>query len=334
MHKYILLGFIFISHLSFSQTNDSIRTFIDKSFDFIETNSINTANIGSIKSWLYAESEKLTSTDSLAPLYEEVFKRLNDYHGNLKYKGKTYGWQAPLNIENTYVKNRLKNAKSVVSTVLNGEFGYIRIPGNNDFAFKKVDSIASDIVAHINKVNATEIKGWIIDLRFNTGGNMYPILLGLKDFIGDDLVFGGFRNSKDEPSGKWEIIDSRMLIDGMQLTPTCSVASTIPVTVPLVILTSAYTASAGEMAAIALMGRPNTTVIGEKTANYTTAVQGFKINAYAGINLSTDYVVDRNNKVYKSSIVPDVEVIGGDDLENMLKDDKINKALELFRRQP
>lgn len=44
--------------------------------------------------------------------------------------------------------------------------------------------------------------------------------------------------------------------------------------------------------------------------------------------------MDRNNKVYKSSIVPDVEVIGGDDLENMLKDDKINKALELFRRQP
>lgn len=333
MNKYILLGFIFISHLSFSQTNDGIKTFIDKSFDLIESNSINARNIDSIKSWLYAESEKLTSIDDVVPLYEEVFKQLNDHHGNLKYKGKTYGWHVPLKIENTYIKNRLQNEKSAVSAVLNGEFGYIRIPGNNDFAFRKVDSIASDIVAHINKVNSTEIKGWIIDLRFNTGGNMYPILLGLKDFIGDEVVFGGFRNSKDEPSGKWEITDSKMLIDGIELTQTSHVDTSISITTPLVILTSTYTASAGEMTAISLIGRPYTTIIGEPTANYTTAVQGFKINEYAGINLSTDYVVDRNNKVYKSSIVPDIEVIGGDDLDNMLKDEKINRALEFFRRQ-
>lgn len=333
MHKYILLGSILISHLSFSQTNDSIRTFIEKSFDLIESNSINTQNIDSIKSWLYTESQKFTSMDDIAPLYEEVFKRLNDHHGNLKYKGKTYGWHVPLKIENTYIKSRLKNEKSVVSTVLNGEFGYIRIPGNNDFAFKKVDSIASDIVAHINMVNSAEIKGWIIDLRLNTGGNMYPILLGLKDFIGDEVVFGGFRNSKDESSGKWEITDSKMLIDGIELTQKSHVDRPIPITTPLVILTSACTASAGELTAISLIGRPYTTIIGEPTANYTTAVQGFKINEYAGINLSTDYVADRNNKVYKSSIVPDLEVIGGDDLGDMLKDEKINRALEFLRRQ-
>ncbi|NGM66025.1 S41 family peptidase [Sphingobacterium sp. SGR-19] len=220
----------------------------------------------------------------------------------------------------------------MVSTVLKGEFGYIRIPGNNDFAFRKVDSIASDIVTHINKVNSAEIKGWIIDLRFNTGGNMYPILLGLKDFIGDEVVFGGFRNAKDEPSGKWEIRDSKMLIDGIELTQKSQVDRPISSSTPLVILTSTYTASAGEMTAISLIGRPYATIIGEPTANYTTAVQGFKINEYAGINLSTDYVVDRNNKVYKSNIVPDIEVIGGDDLDNLLRDEKINKALEFLIR--
>jgi len=107
--------------------------------------------------------------------------------------------------------------KSVVSQVIDKNIGYIRIPGNNDFAFKMVDSIANDITNHINKVNSAKIKG-IIDLRINTGGNMYPILLGLKEFIGsDNIVFGGFRNSKEESSGQWEIKDGKTMIDGIEL---------------------------------------------------------------------------------------------------------------------
>jgi hypothetical protein len=46
--------------------------------------------------------------------------------------------------------------------------------------------------------------------------------------------------------------------------------------------------------------------------------------------LSTDYVVDRNLKVYKSSISPDFEVVGGDNLTALEKDRKIIKALELL----
>jgi len=49
-----------------------------------------------------------------------------------------------------------------------------------------VDSIANDITSNINEINSAWLKAWIIDLRINTGGNMYPILLGLKEFIGGD----------------------------------------------------------------------------------------------------------------------------------------------------
>ena len=99
----------------------------------------------------------------------------------------------------------------------------------------------------------------------------------------------------------------------------------------MVILTSCYTASAGEMTAIALIGRKNTTIIGEPTANYTTAVQGFLINDQAGINLSTGYVVDRNHKIYKGNITPDVEVLSGDRLEDLNQDSKILQALSIIK---
>ncbi|MPT33282.1 MAG: hypothetical protein E2600_16795, partial [Chryseobacterium sp.] len=136
----------------------------------------------------------------------------------------------------------------MVSQLIDKTIGYIRIPGNDDFGFRKVDSIANDITTHINKVNSAKVKSWIIDLRVNTGGNMYPILLGMKEFIGsDNIVFGGFRNSKGESSGRWEIKDGKMMIDGIELIRQVPLTVPIRKDIPIVVLTSCYTASAGEM---------------------------------------------------------------------------------------
>lgn len=334
MNNFLVLISLLISHIAYSQDfkNDSIKIFIDKSIELMQSYSIHSENLNLIKEKLYSQSKNLISMDDVAPLYINVFKKLNDHHGNLKYKGKTYGWQVPSANNNVYLKERLNSDKKVISEILNQNVGYIRIPGNNDFASKKIDSIASDIVSHINKINSGKIKGWIIDLRLNTGGNMYPILLGLKDFIGNDLIFGGFKNSKDELTGNWEIKNGNMLIDGVELVSSVNLNHPLKEDVPIVILTSYYTASAGEMTAISLIGRKNTYVVGELTANYTTAVQGFRINAFSGINLSTDYVFDRNLKTYKGNIIPDVEIVGGDDLQNLINDKKIIIALDLLKR--
>lgn len=334
MNRYFLLVWLLLfSTFSFSQSfkNDSIKSFIDKSIELIEVNSIHTENLENIKRELYNKSQSLNSIDEIAPLYEKVFKQLNDFHGGLKYKGKTYGWNNPNAMTNAYLKDKIKIDKNTFSKVIDKKIGYIRITGNNDFAFKKVDSLANDIVSHINAINSNKIKGRIIDLRLNTGGNMYPILLGLKEFIGDNIMFGGFRDAQNKPTGNWEIKEGKLLIDGIVLERKIDLDYPIKTDIPLVILTGCYTASAGEMTAISFIGRNNTFIVGEPTANYITAVQGFKINDNAGINLSTDYVVDRNLKVYKSNILPDFEILGGDNLEDLKNDHKIIKALELLR---
>ena len=331
----LLALFTFCSITISSQTfrNDSVKSFVDKSLDVIKANAVDTENITLIKETLYTKAKKFESYSELAPVYSEVFTLLKDYHGGLRYKGKTYGWTKPQAAENAYIKSRLGKEKFVVAKALNKNTGYIRIPGNDDFAFKKVDSIANDIAAHINSVNSKRIKSWIIDLRTNAGGNMYPILLGLKEFISNqDIVFGGFRNGKGESSGKWEIQGGRMLIDGIELKRQRHLALPLKKDARIIILTSCYTASAGEMTAISLIGRKNTVVVGEPTAGYTTAVQGFRITQEAGINLSTDYVVDRNLKIYSNTVTPDLEMIGGDNLEDLAEDGKILRALKLLKK--
>lgn len=336
MIKYLLFVVsLFLCTSSFSQTfkSDSIRMFVESSIDLIRSNAVDTSNIRLIESTLYSKSKDLNSVSEVAPLYTDVFELLNDHHGGLKYKDKSYGWNKPASAGNVYLKGQLKNKKSVFSQVIDKNIGYIRIPGNDDFAFEKVDSIADDIISHINKINSQKVKAWIIDLRVSTGGNMYPILLGLKEFIsGGNIVFGGFRNSKGESSGQWEIKDGKMLIDGIELVRTTQLKVPLKKDIPILILTSCYTASAGEMTAISLIGRKNTYIVGEPTADYITAVQGFRINKDAGLNLSTDLVFDRNSKVYTSNILPDVEVLQGDNLEDLKKDKKIIKALELLKK--
>ncbi|WP_343531353.1 S41 family peptidase [Pedobacter sp.] len=335
MHRYILAVFFsfFFVKSSTAQTfkNDSVKLFLDKSIEIIKSNSIHAENIDSVKSVLYEKSRNLATIDEVAPLFEEVFKSLNDYHGGLKYKGKTYGWSKKSSYVNPYLKAKLRTETKVNSQLIDGRYGYIRIPGNNDFGFKKVDSIANDIVSNINLIDSKNIKGWIVDLRVNTGGNMYPIMLALKEFIGNDVIFGGFRNAQNKSTGSWEIKGNRLLIDEILLERKSRLNYPDKTHTPIVILTSGYTASAGEMTAISFIGRPNVYLVGEPTANYTTAVQGFEIGKAAAINLSTDYVIDRNHKIYKNSIVPDFEILNGDNFENIDKDAKIRKALKLFK---
>lgn len=327
----IIICFFYTSIRAQSFQNDSVKSFVDKTLKIIETNAVDLKNIEEIKKNLYTKSINQQSVDNIAPLFEEVFKSLNDYHGALKYKGKTYGWTKSSLSNNSYLKDKLKKEKAVKSLLLNKNIGYLRIPGNNDFSFKKVDSLANDIVENINSVNSKKIKGWIIDLRVNTGGNMYPILLGLKEFIGNNIIFGGFVNSKNELTGNWEIKNNKLLIDNNPLERK-SLVSLIPrMDIPIVILTSGYTASAGEMTAISMIGRRNTYLVGEPTANYTTAVQGFEIDKNSAINLSTDYVFDRNKKKYTQSITPDYTIINGDNFEDLYKDAKIIKALQLLK---
>lgn len=336
--KNILFAFlIFTCSLAKAQTgfkNDSVKIFIDKSFEIIEDNSINKKETDThlLKKELYEKASMLSNLDELPALYVAVFKALNDHHGALKYKGKTYGWSIPLQGKNELVKSLINQDLKVHSELINKKYGYIRIPGNSDFSFQKVDSISTDIINHINNINSKHVKGWIIDLRLNTGGNMYPILLGLKSFLGNNLVIGGFRNSKNENTGTWEIKEKQLTIDGNILQNKTALKYQIPENIPIIILSSFYTASAGEMTIIAFKGRNKTFVVGERTANYTTAVQGYEINNFSGINLSTDYVFDRNSTIYKSFINPDFEIINGDNFENLSKDEKIIKALYLLKQ--
>jgi C-terminal processing protease CtpA/Prc len=314
--------------------NDSVKQYIDKTLVLIHNNALNKDKIdwNSLQTEVYNKVKDAENIQAALSVYPYLFEKIEDHHGWLSYKNKNYRWtKKSQRIDNDVVSSAIKKYEKVEAVLINNNMGYLRIPGNNDFNTKKMDSIAGNIVDEIDKINSIKIKGWIIDLRLNTGGNMYPMIAGISDLIGDNEKIGGFVTSDKKSEGEWMLKNGNIYIDDNQVLNRRKVKIPVTKQLPVAVLISGFTASSGEMTAISLIGRKKTKIFGEDSAGYTTTNQGFKVDENSGLNLAIGYVVDRTGKIYIENVKPDVEIIGGDNFEEINKDKKITASIQWIK---
>lgn len=324
-----LLCCLLCNTLTAQNNADSVRVYLDKSLDIIEKNALNRDKINwaDFRKELHDKSAQAKNYEDIVALYPYIFEAIDDHHGALLYNNKTYKWDGTESITpNKAVEKAVSRYTNVTSVLISKNIAYIRVPGNNDFNASKMDSITLDIKKAIGQVSSKSVKGWIIDLRNNTGGNMYPMIAGLSDLIGQDEKVGGFITSDGKPDGVWSIRNGTFFVDSTKVAIADYECFPIPKNIPLVVLVSSYTASSGEMTAIATKGRKNSILLGGNTAGYTTANQGFKLNSNSGLNLAIAYPLDRNGVRYSYKLVPDTLILGGDNFEDLKKDSKIKAA--------
>ncbi|MET3803526.1 C-terminal processing protease CtpA/Prc [Nakamurella sp. UYEF19] len=149
--------------------------------------------------------------------------------------------------------------------------------------------------------------GWILDLRSNSGGDVWPMLGGIQPLLGSGTI-GSFVSPPEPP-----IV---VRVTPTQLTQGGQVSIRIPVaaqqganTDPVVVLTGPTTASAAEFVAIAFRGRPCTTSMGSATDGVPTGNAAFELDDGATLILTTAFETDRTGHVYPDApIEPDVTV--------------------------
>lgn len=335
MNKYILCitAFLFyegaIAQSKPAPLTDSVKNYLDSTFSIIEKNALNKNKVNwpLLKQAVFEKAAGATTYEDILPLYPYIFEQLDDHHGMLKFKNKSYYWKgndAPA--PNKILEQAITRYKEPIAQTIGKDIGYILIPGNDDFSNKRIDSITSSIKKEIAKVSGKNIKGWIIDLRNNTGGNMYPMLAGLSKLIGDGKA-GSFVSAKGVSSGSWSIKNGALFYETTRVSAVENEGYPVPLNIPIVVLIGPYTASSGEMTAISVKGRKNSILIGEPSAGYTTVNTGFRLNSYSGLNLAIDYAADRNDHLYPKRITPDIMVKEGDNFENLNEDLKIKQAL-------
>lgn len=146
--------------------------------------------------------------------------------------------------------------------------------------------------------------GWVIDLRTNTGGNMWPMLAVVAPLLGDGNV-GAFVY----PDGReraWTIDGAAPRLDANPFP--WGPGDPPPHGGPVAVLTGERTASAGEAVAVAFRGHRASRSFGTATAGVPTANETHRLSDGATIILTEARDADRDGVVYDSPIVPDEEV--------------------------
>lgn len=309
---------------------DSVHVFLDKSLDIIETNSINrdTVDWAGLKVKVFEKAAAAQSYEEAAKVFPYIFEYIDDHHGALKLGKQSFSWNTKNIYKNSAVINAIAFHPKVEVKTLAPHIGYILLPGNSDFSGKNVNLDAAEIRKAIESLG--NIRSWIVDLRLNTGGNMYQMLAGLAPILGEGKL-GGFVNQHGHNDGEWVLRNGNIFVDSNQVSTLPQLVKSNRKARPLVVLISGRTASSGEVVAISAIGRKNTILIGENSAGYTTANEGFKINASAGLNLAVDYDADRNGKVYKDFVPPHILIEGGDNFSDIAQDLKIISAINWLK---
>ncbi len=185
--------------------------------------------------------------------------------------------------------------------LLEGDIGYLRVPsfiGNDKLAISYVKRMG-EIIGELESRNP---KGWIIDLTQNSGGNMYPMILGLAPFLGEGIL-GYFVDPKQNKL-PWRLSNGSILMGDnvvMKNPNRVSVASGKRIAV----LISGMTASSGEAVAISFIGNTNTRIFGKPTRGLTTGNATFNLSDGSVLALTNTIFMDRKHKIYGNPIEPD-----------------------------
>lgn len=194
-----------------------------------------------------------------------------------------------------------------IVTAQGKNFGYVVLPRCSAKDNDGLLLYAADVRRILSDLSAQNPRGWIVDLRGNTGGNMWPMLTGIGPILGDGAV-GSFVAADGNitwfyQDGKTGTRDPAGL-ETVSLTLEEKPAVT-SATGPVAVLTDNSTASSAEAITIAFHGRPNTRFFGDHTAGKSTAVQPFKLDDGAELYLTTAVDADRSGKPYPDGFTPD-----------------------------
>ena len=183
--------------------------------------------------------------------------------------------------------------------------GYLELPHfeASEQAAKQYVMLAQDAIRTADQVGTC---GWMVDLRNNDGGNMWPMLAGVGPILGE-----GVAGSFVDPDGvkqAWGYSNGQAQLAGSTIIGAESSYHLKHPLPPVAVLTGPVTASSGEAITVAFRGRPHTRSFGEPTAGVPTDNDAFSLSDGALLVLTVAVDADRTGQTYDSAIAPDQPV--------------------------
>lgn len=211
-------------------------------------------------------------------------------------------------------------------------FGYVRVP-----AFRSTGGAAAEFAGilqdEIERADAEGVCGWVVDLRGNFGGNMWPMLAGIGPVLGEGLA--GYFVEPDGGRQAWSYEAGASKMDRRAMVEVPGAPYRLRTgQPPVAVLIGPQTASSGEAVAVAFRGRGQTRLFGEPTAGLSTSNKGFRLSDGARMVLATAAFADRTGETYGGPVQPDEYLSGGPSEPPLAEDPAVEAALGWLQRLP
>ncbi len=258
----------------------------------------NDVDWAAVRRHAFAQAAEAQSPADTYPAIQSAVSALGDGHSTFHHPG-----GAEDSAGNTPIRAQVRGR------ALTGRLGYLSLPGVSGPA-AVLKQYVQEGRAAIAQADRPEACGWVVDLRWNHGGNMWPMLAVVGPVLGDGDV-GAFVDARGRRF-VWSVQGGRPHLDGaaMGWSASASVGTGTETGItPVAVLVSRSTASSGEALTVAFRGRPATRSFGEDTAGVPTGNQPHRLSDGAVLNLTVFEDADRTGRTYDGPIPPDEVVV-------------------------
>lgn len=334
MKKYIV-GLIFTHTVLFADAQlksaaDSVHFLLDTTIKIMQRKALVADKVDWVKlsTELKQQTARVSNVKQAAFAFTRLFDELKDIHGAFFYRDTMFrssGKIKNLNKINEITNTELKKGAKLVATMLSNRIAYIRIP-----VVLVQDTLK--VVQYANRLNDSVVSlmqqkplGLIIDLRLNQGGNMYPMIAGLRSLFNSGTVSESYTYEfKDENRSPVFCRNDSLICDyyKIKINNYKDYSNT-----RVAVLIGPSTASAGECTAASLTYRSPSVLIGEESMGLSNGNDGFLIFPEdIGFNLTVSILKNGKGELLDNVIKPAILVEGGDDFINLEKDAKVIRA--------
>jgi carboxyl-terminal processing protease len=272
--------------------------YLDELIGLMQAHSINRLTIdwSALRTRVFAEAAGAQSIPATYGAIQVALNALGDGH-SLYYAstGTVIG-----------ATRRVSCARSVASApALPEDIGYVRVPAFSGTP-EAATTLATDLQRTIMAADKAGTIGWIVDVRGNGGGNMWPMLAGVGPVLGEGVA--GYFIDPVGVATAWEYRDGAAWEGGVANERVPAPYRLKRDRPRVAVLIDNGIASSGEAVVISFRARPDTRSFGDRTCGLSTANGLYPMSDGATLNITEATMADRTRTKYGYSIQPDEAV--------------------------
>ncbi|MCZ6653705.1 MAG: S41 family peptidase [Planctomycetota bacterium] len=315
-----------------------IDAYLTRAIDSLQAKALERRSVDweAVRSEAYDMARGATSLVETYPIIRHVLSSLHDNHSFLQLSDSLR--QAEIRALGNAGDSEASAppSPSPFGTRMQAEFALLETPGNSvGFVFMpqgiRDDAFATAFQSEMATLSAAAPCGWIVDLRGNGGGNMWPMLAGLGPVLGNTELGGSV--DADGRTSTWIYRKGSAIYrhpDGLEETYAQVQQEPLELNTshPIAVLHDRGTGSSGEAMAISFRGHTITRSFGEMTSGSSTSTRGMRLSDGANMVVATAVFTDRNGVTYPNGLEPDQLVPSGSSIPERDQDRAVLEALQ------